>query len=156
MSAIHQLCAVQICNDTGQDIDLLWGCGRRVWWGSPSHSHDPQRDCCPGGCHSTHEYAVIFFLINSAINIYQDQHETVSSELCWWCSFGRSWRRNWPRVNLAYHRADFARASFVNDARICGTNFWRDLTRACQITCVFFGGGAAATGGGGGIMYSRS
>ena len=37
---------------------------------------------------------------------------------------------NGPRVNLAYHRADFARASFVNDARICGTNFWRDLTRA--------------------------
>ena len=36
----------------------------------------------------------------------------------------------WPRVNLGYHRADFARASFVNDARICGTNFWRDLTRA--------------------------
>ena len=39
-------------------------------------------------------------------------------------------RSSWPRVNLAYHRADFARASFVNDARICGTNFWRDLTRA--------------------------
>ena len=38
-----------------------------------------------------------------------------------------------PRVNLAYHRADFARASFVNVARICGTNFWRDLTRARHI-----------------------
>ena len=37
---------------------------------------------------------------------------------------------NWPRVNLAYHRADFARASLVNDARICGTYFCRDLTRA--------------------------
>ena len=24
---------------------------------------------------------------------------------------------NWPRVNLAYQRVDFARASFVNDAR---------------------------------------
>ena len=35
-----------------------------------------------------------------------------------------------PRVNLAYHPADFARVSFVNDARICGTYFWRDLTRA--------------------------
>ena len=35
-----------------------------------------------------------------------------------------------PRVNIAYLHAFVARASFVNDAQICGTNVWRDLTRA--------------------------
>ena len=38
-----------------------------------------------------------------------------------------------PQVNYDYLRAFHARASCVNDARICGTNFWRDLTRAFHL-----------------------
>ena len=35
----------------------------------------------------------------------------------WWSPLARQLLPPWPRVNLAYQRADFARASFVNDAR---------------------------------------
>ena len=39
-----------------------------------------------------------------------------------------------PQVNYDYLRAFHARASCVNDARICGTNFWRDLTRISRLS----------------------
>ena len=47
----NQQCAVQIYNDTGQNVDLLWGRGRHVRGGSPPYSHDPQRNRCAGGYH---------------------------------------------------------------------------------------------------------
>ena len=43
----------------------------------------------------------------------------------------------WPRVNIAYLRPYDARASFVNNARICGTNFWRDLTRIWRARVIY-------------------
>ena len=43
-----------------------------------------------------------------------------------------------PRVNIAYLRSFHARTSFVNDARICGTDFWRDLTGARHLSRASF------------------
>ena len=48
MSAIQQKCAVQIFNDPGQDVDLIWGGGCCVWGSGPSYTHDSQRNCCAG------------------------------------------------------------------------------------------------------------
>ena len=40
------------------------------------------------------------------------------------------YHNNWPRVKHAYLRVLDARAWWVKDARICGTNFWWEKTRA--------------------------
>ena len=42
-----------------------------------------------------------------------------------------------PRVNIAYLRPYDACTSFVNDARICGTNFWRDSTRIWRARIIY-------------------